>query len=58
MVMFILALEEVEQLAKLERIQALLDMSEDEYENLDPQEKEEFDRLQHSHSMEKRKESV
>ena len=56
--MFILALEEVEQLAKLERVQALLDMSEDEYENLDPQEKEEFDKFQHNQSMEKKKESV
>ena len=56
--MFILALEEVEQLAKLERVQALLDMSEDEYENLDPQEKEEFDKFQHSQSIEKKKESV
>lgn len=54
----VLALEEVEELTKLEKIQALLDISEDEYESLDPQQKEDFDKLQHSRSMEKRKESV
>ena len=56
--MCISALEEMEQLANFERTQALLDMSEDEYENLDPQQKEDFDKLLYSQSIEKRKESV
>lgn len=47
-----------EELAELERIQALLDLSEDEYEKLDPQQQEDIDRIRHNRSKEKRKESV
>ena len=50
--------EEEEEIAKLERIQALVDMSEEEYEGLDPQQQKEIDRLQHSRSTERRKQSV
>ena len=54
--MHTLALEKVEELAKLERIKAVLDLSEDEYDSLDPEQKEDFDKLQHSQSIERRKE--